>query len=177
MTSGAEERRVYLGIGGNLGDRVAALRTGLERLAEAGVAVEAVSSLWETEPWGGPACADPAPPYANAAACVRSALEPLALLRLCTRIEVAAGRDLDAPRNSPRPLDLDLLLADDLRIESEELRIPHPRMHQRGFVLVPLAEIAPDVMHPTLERSIAELRDAVGLEGVEPLAPVGWESG
>lgn len=176
MTEGAE-RRSYLGIGGNLGDRVAALRTGLARLAEAGVTIEAVSSLWETEPWGGPARAELAPPYANAAACVRSALEPLELLRLCKRIEVAAGRDLHAPRNSPRPLDLDLLLAGDLRLESEELRIPHPRMHQRGFVLVPLAEIAPDAVHPVLERSVAELRDEAGAEGVEPLAPAGWESG
>ena len=101
--AGGAEQRVYLGIGGNLGDRIAALRHGLARLAEAGVAVEAVSSLYETEPWGSPACLAPAPPYANAAACVRSALSPLELLRLCKRIEVAAGRDLDAPRIQPAP--------------------------------------------------------------------------
>ncbi len=174
--SAGEERRVYLGIGGNLGDRIATLRAGLARLGEAGVTIEAVSPLYETEPWGAPP-GEPPPPYANGAACVRSALDPLELLRLCKRVEVAAGRDLDAPRNSARPLDLDLLLAGDLRIESEELRLPHPRLHERGFVLAPLADIAPHERHPLLGRSIAELRDEVGLDGVEPLAPAGWESG
>ena len=172
------EERAYLGLGSNLGDRAAQLRFGLASLAAAGVAVEAVSSLYETEPWGDPppGLAEP-PPYANAAACVRSERTPIELLRLCKRIEVDAGRDLNAPRNSPRPLDLDVLLAAELQLASAELELPHPRLHERAFVLVPLAEVAPDVVHPRLGRTIAELRDAVGNEGVELLEGAGWERG
>ena len=172
------ERRVYLGLGSNLGDRAAWLRFGLAQLAEAGVVLEAVSSLWETEPWGEPPPGlDEPPRYANAAACVRSALAPIALLRLCKRSELAAGRDFAAPRNSPRPLDLDLLLVGDQELRGPELELPHPRMHERAFVLVPLSEIAPDALHPRLGRTVAELRDATGAEGVELLEPRGWESG
>ena len=105
--------------------------------------------MYDTPPWGEPppGLAEP-PRYANAAACVRGDLAPLDLLRLCKRIEVAAGRDLDAPRNAPRVLDLDVLLVGDLELATDVLEVPHPRMHLRAFVLVPLAEIAPDVRHP-----------------------------
>ena len=172
----AAARRVHLGLGANLGDRAGSLRFGLARLAAAGVAVEAVSPLYESEPWGEPPPGAPPPRYANAAARVRAPIGPAALLRLCKRIEAAAGRDLRAPPNSPRPLDLDLLLAGGLTLDGAELTLPHPRMHERAFVLVPLAEIAPRAVHPRLGRTIAELRDAAGVAGVERIAPAGWES-
>ena len=168
--------RVHLGLGGNLGDRAGRLRFGLARLAAAGIAVEAVSPLYESEPWGEPPPGAAPPRYANAAARVRSPLAPAALLRLCKRVEADAGRDPLAPRNSPRPLDLDLLLAGGLTLDGAELTLPHPRMHERAFVLVPLAEIAPLAVHPRLGRTIAELRDAVGGAGVGIVAPAGWES-
>lgn len=172
------EATAYLGLGSNLGDRVANLASALDALERAGLTVEAVSSVYDTPPWGEPppGLTDP-PRYANAAAAVRGDLEPVDLLRLCKGIEVAAGRDLHAARNAPRVLDLDVLLIGGLELATPELEVPHPRMHLRAFVLVPLAEIAPDVHHPRLGRTARELLDgldAVEVEEVELLLGPGW---
>ncbi len=168
----------YLGIGSNLGDRVANLAAALDALEAAGLAVEAVSSVYDTPPWGEPPPGlDEPPRYANAAAAVRGDLTPLDLLRLCKRIEVDAGRDLHAARNAPRVLDLDVLLIGDVLVTTPELEVPHPRMHLRAFVLVPLAEIAPDARHPRLDRSVRDLLAGVGateVEEVELLLERGW---
>lgn len=168
----------YIGLGSNLGDRVANLGAALDALEAAGLAVEAVSSVYDTPPWGEPppGLAEP-PRYANAAAAVRGDLAPLELLRLCKRIEVDAGRDLHAARNAPRALDLDVLLAGDLLVTTPELEVPHPRMHLRAFVLVPLAEIAPDARDPRLGRPVRDLIadvDATEVEEVELLLERGW---
>ena len=181
MTSEASrpaEDIAYLGLGSNLGDRVANLAAALDALEAAGLAVEAVSSVYDTPPWGEPppGLAEP-PRYANAAAAVRCDLAPLDLLRLCKRIEVDAGRDLHAARNAPRVLDLDVLLAGDTLVTTPELEVPHPRMHLRAFVLVPLAEIAPGARHPRLGRPVRDLLadvDATEVEEVELLLERGW---
>ena len=168
----------YLGLGSNLGDRVANLAAALDALEAAGLVVEAVSSVYDTPPWGEPPPGITEPPrYANAAAAVRGDLAPLDLLRLCKRIEVDAGRDLRAARNAPRVLDLDVLLVGDLLVTTPDLEVPHPRMHLRAFVLVPLAEIAPDARHPSLDRPVRDLLadvDATEVEEVELLLQRGW---
>lgn len=172
------EATAFLGLGSNLGDRVANLASALDALERAGLTVEAVSSVYDTPPWGEPppGLAEP-PRYANAAAAVRGDLAPVDVLRLCKGIEVAAGRDLHAPRNAPRALDLDVLLISDLELATPELEVPHPRMHLRAFVLVPLAEIAPAARHPRLGHTVQELLDgldAVEVEEVELLLGPGW---
>jgi 2-amino-4-hydroxy-6-hydroxymethyldihydropteridine diphosphokinase len=135
----------YLGLGSNVGDRESHLRAAIELLRERGVAVEAVSSAYETEPVG--EVLDQAD-FLNAAIRIRTALEPEALLDLCKEIEVERGRTLDAPRHSPRPLDVDLLLLGDLELSSDRLTLPHPEVTSRRFVLAPLLELDPGLSLP-----------------------------
>ena len=135
-------RSGYLGLGSNLGDRESNLRAAIELLRERGVEVEAVSSAYETEPVG--EVLDQ-PDFLNAAIRIRTDLEPEALLDLCKEIEVERGRALDAPRHSPRPLDVDLLLLGDLQLATERLTLPHPEVSSRRFVLAPLLELDPDL--------------------------------
>jgi 2-amino-4-hydroxy-6-hydroxymethyldihydropteridine diphosphokinase len=138
-------RTGYLGLGSHVGDRESHLRAAVGLLREGGVEVEAVSSAYETEPVG--EVRDQAD-FLNAAIRIRTALEPEELLDLCKRIEAERGRSLDAPRHSPRPLDLDLLLLGDLELKTERLTLPHPEVTSRRFVLAPLLELDPDLMLP-----------------------------
>jgi 2-amino-4-hydroxy-6-hydroxymethyldihydropteridine diphosphokinase len=156
--------RAYVALGANLGDRARALGDAVAALrATPGVRVAAVSRNWETAPVG-----PPQPPYLNAAAALDTELDAFALLERLHEIERAAGRTRGAERNLPRTLDLDLLLFGGLVIDAPELVVPHPRMHERGFVLEPLAEIAGDERHPLLHETIAALAARVRSVGVSP---------
>lgn len=146
---------VYLALGANLGDREWALRQAVKYLGERGIEVTTVSSFIETEAVGGPSGQ---PPYLNGAACVRTQLDPRALLEVLLEVETELGRVRHAgERNAPRTIDLDILFYGDRIIEEVGLCVPHPRLHQRAFVLKPLAQIAPDLIHPTKGKSIAAL--------------------
>jgi 2-amino-4-hydroxy-6-hydroxymethyldihydropteridine diphosphokinase len=151
-------RTGYLGLGSNVGDRESHLRAAIELLREHGVEVEAISSTYETEPVG--EVLDQAD-FLNAAIRIRTELEPEALLDLCKGIEVARGRALDAPRHSPRPLDVDLLLLGDLELSTERLTLPHPEVSSRRFVLVPLLELDPDLALPD-GTQLTDALDALG---------------
>jgi 2-amino-4-hydroxy-6-hydroxymethyldihydropteridine diphosphokinase len=143
---------VFLGLGSNLGDREAAIDAALARLAARGVSVRARSSTWLTEPVGGP----PQGWFLNAAASVGTALEPRELLAAALEVEREMGR-VRSERNGPRTIDVDILLFGDRRIDEPGLTVPHPRLHERRFVLAPLAEIAPSLVHPALGLTIAAL--------------------
>jgi 2-amino-4-hydroxy-6-hydroxymethyldihydropteridine diphosphokinase len=131
--------RAYLGIGSNVGDRLAHLQTAVDGLAQAaGVSVVAVSRVYETTPVGGP----PQPDYLNAVVAVDTILDARELLGIGQRLEGAAGR-VRSERWGPRTLDVDVLLVGDERIDDADLVVPHPRMAERAFVVVPLAELDP----------------------------------
>jgi 2-amino-4-hydroxy-6-hydroxymethyldihydropteridine diphosphokinase len=149
-------RTGYLGLGSNVGDRESHLRAAVELLRKRGVEVEAVSSTYETEPVG--EVLDQ-PEFLNAAIRIRTDLEPEALLDLCKEIEVERGRSLNAPRHSPRPLDVDLLLLGDLELRTERLTLPHREVTSRRFVLAPLLELDPELTLPDGVRLAAVLAE------------------
>jgi 2-amino-4-hydroxy-6-hydroxymethyldihydropteridine diphosphokinase len=162
-------RTGYLGLGSNVGDRAAHLRAAIAMLGERGVEVEAVSSAYETEPVG--EVLDQAD-FLNAAIRIRTELEPEELLDLCKAIEAERGRALDAPRHSPRPLDVDLLLLGDLELTTARLTLPHPEVTSRRFVLAPLLELDPALKLPNgtgLSEALAALDPGQRAERVGPL--------
>jgi 2-amino-4-hydroxy-6-hydroxymethyldihydropteridine diphosphokinase len=163
---------VYLGIGSNLGNRAANLRMALRYLPPL-ARIEEVSSLYETAPLGG----EEQPPFYNAVCRISTGLGSEALLRHLKQIEFAIGRR-PGPRWGPRPVDLDILLCGDQVLEREGLVVPHPLLAERAFVLVPLAELAPDLLHPVLGKPVGELLltlDEAALSGVRRIELRGWE--
>ncbi len=156
----------FLGFGSNLGDRSAALEAGLRRLADRGVRILAVSAVFETEPVG---CREP-DLFLNRVARIRFDGGPEELLRVTEEVERLAGRERSR-RNAPRPLDIDLLLFPGHERREPSPALPHPRMWSRRFVLVPLAELAPDLRNPDSGRTVAEELERL-LEGeVRPYNP------
>jgi 2-amino-4-hydroxy-6-hydroxymethyldihydropteridine diphosphokinase len=148
----------YLGLGSNVGDRESHLRRAIEDLREHGVEVEAVSSLYETEPVG--EILDQ-PDFLNAAIRIRTELEPEPLLDVCKAIEVEHGRAFAGPRHGPRPIDIDLLLLGDLELSTERLTLPHPEVTSRRFVLAPLLELDPELELPDGTR-LSDALEALG---------------
>ena len=142
---------VYLGLGSNLGNRQGNLDRGLDFLSQR-LRIEKVSSVYDTEPLGN----TNQPRFLNLVCQVSTGLEPMALLALAKGIESKLGR-LPHTSNAPRPIDIDILFYGDQVIETPELVIPHPKMTERAFVLVPLDEIAPDLVHPVSGKTIREL--------------------
>jgi 2-amino-4-hydroxy-6-hydroxymethyldihydropteridine diphosphokinase len=130
---------VYASLGSNIGDKAANIAAALRRLSDAGVEVVACSPLYRTPPWG-PVEQDW---FLNACAHLRTGAAPLDLMRLCLSVERAMGRER-LVRWGPRVIDIDLLAYDDLEIDEPELELPHPRLFERAFVLVPLLDVAPD---------------------------------
>jgi 2-amino-4-hydroxy-6-hydroxymethyldihydropteridine diphosphokinase len=138
-------RHVYIGLGANLGDREATIRRGLELLdGDPDVEVAAVSTLRETDPVG----YEDQPRFLNGAARLETELTPHALLERLLEVERELGRDRSGPRFGPRTIDLDLLLYGDELVAEEGLEIPHPRLHERAFVLEPLYELDPALQVP-----------------------------
>jgi len=153
-----EKHTAYISAGSNIGDKLLNCKKGISALAESGAAViKAWSNFYRTSPvdykdqdW-----------FVNAAVKIETALDPSGLLKEMVAIQARAGRKFDAVRFGPRILDLDIILYDDAVVNSPGLTIPHPRMHQRRFVLKPLCDIDPLVVHPVLKKNLKYLLDTL----------------
>lgn len=148
----------YIALGSNVGDRRKNLADAIALLdAEPGIRVTKFATPIETDPVD---CPPGSEPFVNSAAKLDTDLEALVLLERLLAVEQRLGRRRSI-RNAPRQIDLDLILFDNRILATDTLELPHPRMHERPFVLIPLAEIAPDAIHPILKKSMRELRDAL----------------
>jgi len=157
------EHIVYLAFGSNMGDRLANLKSATTNLAPQMI-LKAKSPVYETPPWG---YADQEA-FLNQVVKAETYLDPPSLLRHLKRLEKALGR-VPTFENGPRVIDVDILFFDDEIINTPPLEIPHPRLHERAFVLVPLADIAPDFAHPALHKTISELLAGMDTSGIKAL--------
>jgi 2-amino-4-hydroxy-6-hydroxymethyldihydropteridine diphosphokinase len=159
-----DNHTVYLALGSNLGDRVQNLKAAVSALSPQMV-VKAKSNIYETLPWG----YDDQPRFLNMALKAETYLKPEPLLKHLKRLEIALGRKATF-QNGPRLIDIDILLYDDLVLDTPALTIPHPHMHERGFVLLPLTDIAPDLIHPVTKKSVQEMLATSNLGGITQVA-------
>ena len=140
----------YIGFGSNIGDRLVHIQNAIQTLSKTeGITLQKISSLYKTDPVGYEAQAQ----FLNGVAAIQTSLSPLSLLHTLKDIETAVGRQ-HRIRWGPREIDLDILIYGDLCLRTEKLILPHPEMHLRSFVLVPLAEIAPNLVHPVFQETI-----------------------
>jgi 2-amino-4-hydroxy-6-hydroxymethyldihydropteridine diphosphokinase len=143
----------YIGFGSNIGDRLKHIQNAIHALSKTeGITLQEISSVYKTDPVG----YETQEPFLNGIAAIQTSLSPLSLLHTLKDIEIAVGRQ-HRIRWGPREIDLDLLIYGDLRLQTEKLVVPHPEMHLRRFVLAPLAEIAPDLVHPVFQETIETL--------------------
>lgn len=156
---------VYLALGTNLGNRLANLRAARAALTPQ-MTLKAKSHIYETPPWG----YTEQDAFLNQVLQVETYLEPEPLLKHLKRLEVALGR-VPSFENGPRLIDIDILFYDDLVLDTPELVIPHPRLHERAFVLVPLNDIAPDLIHPQFKKTVRELLTESDTSGIQLINP------
>jgi 2-amino-4-hydroxy-6-hydroxymethyldihydropteridine diphosphokinase len=152
-------KTVYLSLGSNLGDREQMLQSALDRLHGAGLRILRLSPVYETEPVG----LKEQRLFLNLAAEAETDLFPMLLLSRIQKVELQLGRKRTGPPNGPRSIDIDILFYGRFTVRSARLEIPHPRLHERRFVLGPLVELAPELRHPTLGRTMRDL--LASLEG------------
>jgi len=154
---------IYLGLGTNLGDRLRNLQKAIGSLSRV-MSVTAVSPIYQSDPWG----VTDQPPFLNMCLSATTPLNPKTLLHFLKNLETELGRQKTI-KWGPRLIDIDILLYDDKIIDTNHLTIPHPHMTERAFVLVPLADIAPDLIHPIHNKTIAELKTAVDQTTLHPI--------
>ena len=155
-----DEHIIFLALGSNLGNRAANLKEAIASLPPQ-MEVKAKSKVYETPPWG----YIEQEKFLNQVLMAKTYLEPEALLKHLKRLEVALGRKATF-QNGPRLIDIDILFYDDLVFESPMLMIPHPRVHELGFVLLPMMDIAPDYVHPVKQKSVRDLIAGCDLRGI-----------
>lgn len=160
-----KEHTVYLALGTNLGDRLMNLKQAMVSLTPQ-MEVKSRSQIYETPPWG----YEDQPKFLNQVIKAQTYLEPEPLLKHLKRLEVALGRK-ESFQNGPRLIDIDILFFDELVLNTPSLVIPHPRLHERAFVLLPLMDIAPDLIHPVTGKSVREMAAECETIEIQKIAP------